>query len=145
MSECVKVTASYQLQFNNDESWHKLVWAETTAAIDFRPHRIGLTSASALCRQIGEVSDYLGLLLDEVDNCNINIPAFNSLSVLIKEEDDDIMEDLLWVRVRTIIDDLANKARATASQMGNRCPSSGALRQFEVFSKGGSGSVEVSA
>jgi hypothetical protein len=25
------------------------------------------------------------------------------------------------------------------------CPSSGALRQFEVFSKGGSGSVEVSA
>jgi hypothetical protein len=91
------------------------------------------------------VSDYLGLLLDEVDNCNINIPAFNSLSVLIKEEDDDIMEDLLWVRVRTIIDDLANKARATASQMGNRCPSSGALRQFEVFSKGGSGSVEVSA
>jgi hypothetical protein len=44
------------------------------------------------------------------------------------------------------------KAKLTGDRDGKldagfceNCPSSGALRQFEVFSKGGSGSVEVSA
>ena len=107
-------------QFNNDESWHKLVWAATTAAIDFWPHRMALANSSVLCRKIGEVSDYLGFLLDEIGGCNINIPAFNTVSVLIKHEDEELMQDLLHLQVRTIIEELANKARVTARQMDKR-------------------------
>jgi hypothetical protein len=131
--------ADLSRQFDDDERWHKLAWAATTSDIEFRPHMIGLAHAAGLCERISDVSDYLCYLLDEIDDTNVEIPAFYAMSALVKEEGEELMDDLLWLRVRTVIAQVAEKAEVTAikirkRQLDARDPFAWRFRQIEYNS-----------
>jgi hypothetical protein len=112
-------------QFCEDERWHKLVWAAAAASLDFHKYRIGLSNASELCDRIAQVTDYIGFLFNQLDACHVKIPAFYSLSALLDEEATDDLDKmagnrLIWLRVKDVLEQIGEKARATASKIDNR-------------------------
>ena len=110
-------------QFGDDESWHNLVWAATTASLDFQKYRIGLSNASRLCKEIGEVSDYLAYILRLVHDSNVQVPALYSFSVLVNKEGpsyNNLVPELPWLRVEDVVESLGATARMTADEIDSR-------------------------
>jgi hypothetical protein len=113
-------------QFSEDESWHKLIWAATTASQDFRTYRLELSHASRACKEIAAACEYIGSLLEEIDNCNVRVPAFYSFYVLMNKEgatyevNGVVPEDMVWLRVEDILRRLSEMARTTAGEIDNR-------------------------
>jgi hypothetical protein len=72
-------------QYRDDESWHQLIWAATMASLDFQKYRKDLSIAIDLCERIDQVSQDLASLLKRVRKCNVVVPAFGAISVLLDE------------------------------------------------------------
>jgi hypothetical protein len=110
-------------QFTKDQNWHKLLWAATTASLDFSRYRIQLSKASALCRKIDDGCKHLASLLTELRTLDVRVPVFDSICMLGDKSFDKFLQrppNNLCNGVESLLNDLAVEACTTASEIENR-------------------------
>ena len=118
-----EVYAWLATEYDDDESWHNLVWAATIALADFRVYRAQLRNVSGLCREIAAASNYVLWLLEQLEDFEVNIPRLYSLVALLDEGPGCkrvIPDDLVWLRLRDVLGEIARTASTTASDIDHR-------------------------
>lgn len=110
--------------FIEDEQWHKLVWAATTANLDFRCYRADLFNAIALMRAITENSQQLALLLRELECSAVFVPSLHWISALLSHydnyTDDELLEQIPMIKLSELLDDVSEIGGATVLNMHSR-------------------------
>ena len=112
-------------EYSKENSWHRFVWAATTANLNFENYRNSANEASSLCAEISATAEHLARLLEySYFDTEVQIPAFDALSILLSDDLEMEPEDLPVVLsvcpVYEIIDHLSDVARETALSISAR-------------------------
>ena len=110
-------------EFLDDEAWHNLIWASSCAVVDFDNYRKAFSYAAWACSEIGDVAGYLSFLLDQLNECGVSVPEFNSAQLLINRDGDtygNFVSKLEWLRTTDLLQTLVDVALSTRKAIEER-------------------------